>query len=107
MLGLGSLIHVAKGNILGNISLHSIPPISCLVIMVHLFPSWVNGITGLVSFSKYLILHFLDVRHTNPSFVPQYTLIIFQKSRRLLFLDVVFYLLDPLVFQLTLPNLLK
>jgi hypothetical protein len=39
MLGVDSLTHVAKGNIVGNISLHSIPPISGLEIMVHLIPS--------------------------------------------------------------------
>jgi hypothetical protein len=34
-----------------------------------------------VSLSKYLILQFLDVRHTNPSFVPQHTLVILSKTR--------------------------
>jgi hypothetical protein len=38
--------------------------------MVHLIPSWVNGISGLVSLMKYLILQFLNIRHTDPSFVP-------------------------------------
>jgi hypothetical protein len=28
-------------------------------------------------FMKYLILQFLDVRHTDPSFVPQYSFLIF------------------------------
>jgi hypothetical protein len=73
MLGLDSLTGVVKGNILGNISLHSIPPISCLEIMVHCIPSLVNKISGLVSLSKYLVLQLLDVRHTYPSFVPQHT----------------------------------
>jgi hypothetical protein len=80
MLDLDSLTGVAKGNILNNISLYSIPPIGCLEIMVHLIPSWMNGISRLVSLSKYLILQFFDVRHTNPSFVPQHTLVIFHKS---------------------------
>jgi hypothetical protein len=39
MLSLDSLTGIAKGNILGNISLHSIPLIGCLEIMVHLIPS--------------------------------------------------------------------
>jgi hypothetical protein len=67
MFSLDSLTSVAKGNILGNVSLHSIPPISVLEIMVHLIPSWMNGISKLMRFMKYLILPFLDVRHTNPS----------------------------------------
>jgi hypothetical protein len=81
MLGLDSLTVVTKGNILGNISLHSVSPIGYLEIMVHLIPSRMNGISRIVSLSKYLIFQFLDVRHTNPAFVPQYSLIIFLKSR--------------------------
>jgi uncharacterized membrane protein len=67
MLGLDSLTGVAKSNILDNIPLHSVPPISCLKIMVHLIPSRMNGISGLVSLMKYLVLQLLDVRHTDPS----------------------------------------
>jgi hypothetical protein len=37
----------------------------------------VNRISGLMSPSKYLILQFLDVRHTNASFLPQHYLVIF------------------------------
>jgi hypothetical protein len=80
MLGLDSLTGVTKGNILGNISLHSISPISCLEILIHLIPSWMNVISRLVSLSKYLVLQLLDVRHTDPSFVPQHTLVVFCKS---------------------------
>jgi hypothetical protein len=80
MLGLDFLTGITKGNILGNISLNSITPIGCLEIVVPLIPSWVNGISGLVSLTKYLILQFLDVRHTNPSFVPQHTLVVLRKS---------------------------
>jgi hypothetical protein len=39
MLGLDFLTGVTKGNILDHISLHSMPPIGCLEIMVHLIPS--------------------------------------------------------------------
>jgi hypothetical protein len=77
MFSLDSLIRVAKSNILGNVSLHTIPPISGLEIMVHLIPSWMNGISGLMCFMKYLILQFLDVRHIDPSFVPQHTFLTF------------------------------
>jgi hypothetical protein len=42
MLDLDSLTGVTKGNILDNISFHSIPPIGCLEIMLHLIPSWMN-----------------------------------------------------------------
>jgi hypothetical protein len=66
MFSLDSQTSVAKSNILGNVSLHSIPPISGLEIMVHLIPSWVNGISRLMRFTKYLILQLLDARHTNP-----------------------------------------
>jgi hypothetical protein len=106
MFSLNSLTSVTKSNILGNVSLHTIPPISGLEIMVHLIPSWINGISGLMCFMKYLIFQLLDVRHTNPPFVPQQSFIIFQKIRRLFFLDVALYLLDFLIFYLTLPNLL-
>jgi hypothetical protein len=76
MLGFDSLTSVVKGNILGNISLHTIPPISGLAIMVHLIPSGMNGISGLVSLMKYLILQLLDARHTNPPLLPQHTFIV-------------------------------
>jgi hypothetical protein len=79
MLGLDYLIGVAKGDILGNISLHSIPPIGYLEIVVHHIPSWINGISGLVGFLKYLVLQLIDIRHTNTSFVPQHTLVVFHK----------------------------
>jgi hypothetical protein len=77
MLGFDLLTSIAKGNILGNVSLHTIPPLSGLDIMVHLVPSGMNGISGLVSLMKYFILQFLDVRHANPPLLPQHTLIIF------------------------------
>jgi hypothetical protein len=70
MFSLDSLTSVTKSNILGNVSLHSIPPISGLEIVVHLIPSWMNGISRLMSFTKYLILQLLDARHTNPPLVP-------------------------------------
>jgi hypothetical protein len=73
MLDLDSLTSVANSNILGNVPLHTIPPISGLEIMVHLIPSWMNGISGLVGLMKYLVLQLLDVRHTDPFFVPQHT----------------------------------
>jgi hypothetical protein len=58
MFSLDSLISVSKSNILGNVSLHSIPPIGGLEIMVHLIPSWINGISILMCLTKYLILQF-------------------------------------------------
>jgi hypothetical protein len=70
MFGLDSLTSVTKSYILGNVSLHSIPPISGLEIVVHLISSWMNGISKLMHFMKYLILQLLEVRHTNPPFVP-------------------------------------
>jgi hypothetical protein len=88
MFSLDSLTSVAMSNVLSNVSLHSIPPISGLEIMVHLIPSWMSGISRFMCFMKYLILQFLDVRHTNPSFVPQHSFLVFQKARRLLFLDI-------------------
>jgi hypothetical protein len=107
MFSLDLLTSVAKSNILGNASFHSIPPISGLEITVDLTPYWMNGISRLMCLMKYLILQFLDVRHTNPSLVPQHTFLIFRETRRLLFLDVVLYLLDLLILQLTFLNLLK
>jgi hypothetical protein len=107
MFNLDSLTSVAKSNILGNVSFHSIPPISGLEIMVHLIPSWMNGIKRLMCFMKYPILQFLDVRHTNPPLVPQHTFLILRKIKRLLFLDITLNLLDLLIFYLTILNLLK
>jgi hypothetical protein len=39
LIGLELLTGVTKGKILSNISLHSVPPVYCLEIMVHLIPS--------------------------------------------------------------------
>jgi hypothetical protein len=80
MLDLDSLAGVTKGNILDNVPLHSIPSIGCLEIMVHLIPSWMNGISRFMSLSKYLVLQLLIIRYTDPSFVPQHTLVVFHKS---------------------------
>jgi hypothetical protein len=77
MLGFDSLTCVAKSNRLSNISPNFVPPIVCLVTKVHLIPSWMNGISELMGLTKYLILQFLDIRQTNPSFVPQYSFVIF------------------------------
>jgi hypothetical protein len=107
MLDLDSLTCVAKSNILDNIPLHFVAPIDCLDIMVYLIPSWMNRISELVSFSKYLVLQPLDVRHANPSFIPQHTLVVFHKSEQIFFLDITFYLLDLLVFHLTSLNIPK
>jgi hypothetical protein len=81
MLDFDSLTSVAKGSILSNISLHTIPPISGLEIMVYLIPSGMNGISGLMCLMKYLILQLINVRHTNPPLVPQHTFIILQETR--------------------------
>jgi hypothetical protein len=56
MLSFDSLTSVTKGNILSNVSLHTVPPISGLEIKVHLIPSRMNGISRLMCFTKYLIL---------------------------------------------------
>jgi hypothetical protein len=81
MLSFDSLTSVTKSNIFGDISIHTIPPISVLDIMVHLIPYWMSGISGSMCFKRYLILQLLDVRHTDPSFVPQHTFIILRESR--------------------------
>jgi hypothetical protein len=107
MFSFDSLTCVTKGNILNNIPLHSVPPISYLEIMILLIHSWINGISGPVILMKYLILQFLDVRHTYPSFVPQNPLVVFRKPERLLFLDITLHFLDLLIFQLTSMNILK
>jgi hypothetical protein len=76
MLDFDSLTSVTKSNILGNVSLHTISQISGLEIMIHLIPSWMNGVSGLVSLTKYLILQLLDIKHADPSFVPLHSLLI-------------------------------
>jgi hypothetical protein len=76
MLSFDSLTGITNNNILDNIPLHFVPPISGLEIVVHFIPSRMNGISKLMSLTKYLILQLLDIRHGDPSFVPQYTLII-------------------------------
>jgi hypothetical protein len=55
MLGFDSLTCVAKGNILGNVSLYTVPPISGLEILVHLTPYGMDGISRLMR-SWYILL---------------------------------------------------
>jgi hypothetical protein len=107
MLGFDSLTSVTKDNILGNVSLHTVPPISDLEIMVHFIPSGMNGISGLVSLTKYLMFQLLDVRHINSPLLPQHTFIILWETRQFFFLDVAVYLLNLLILQLASLNLLK
>jgi hypothetical protein len=70
MFSLDSLTIVTKSYVFGNVPLHSIPPISGLEIVVHLISSWMNGISRLMPFMKYLILQLLEVRNTNPPLLP-------------------------------------
>jgi hypothetical protein len=70
MFSLDLLTIVTKSYVFGNVSLHSIPPISGLEIVVHLISSWMNGIRRLMRFMKYLILQLLEVRNTNPPLLP-------------------------------------
>jgi hypothetical protein len=70
MLGFDSLTSVTKVIILDNVSLHTVPSISGLKIMVYLIPSGINGISRLVNLMKYLILQLLNVRYTNPPLIP-------------------------------------
>jgi hypothetical protein len=80
MLYLDSLTGVTKGHIFYNISFHTIPQVGCLEILVHLIPSWMIGISRIVSLSLYHILQLFNIRHINPSFVPQHSLAILLKS---------------------------
>jgi hypothetical protein len=107
MFSLDSLTSVTKSNILGNVFLHSIPPISGLEIMIHLIPSGMNGISRVMRFTKYLILQLLDARHTYPPLVPQHTFLILREIGRLLLFDIVLNLLDLFVSYLTFLNILE
>jgi hypothetical protein len=73
--------------------------------MVHLIPSRMNGISGPIILTQYLILQLLDVRHVNHPLVPQRRFIVLRETRQFLFLDVALYLLDLLIFQLDILNL--
>jgi hypothetical protein len=59
-----------------------------------------------MSFSEYCVLNLLDIRYTNPPFIPKYTLIIFSETRGLAFGYILLNLLDLLIFKLTLMNIL-
>jgi hypothetical protein len=61
---------IAKHYILCNFTFHSIPPVGNLEILIHLIASEVNKVSRIMSFSKYEVLDFLDVRYTDSSFVP-------------------------------------
>jgi hypothetical protein len=87
------------------ITLHPVPLVGNLEILIHLISSEVNGVCRIMSFSEYDVLNFFDIWFTNPSFVPKYTLILFSETKGLAFGYIPVNLLELLIFKLTLTNI--
>jgi hypothetical protein len=103
---LHSLTCITKCHIFFHITLHSIPTVGCLEILIHLVASWVDEVCRIMSFSEYYILAFLDIGYTNPSFVPEYSLVILSETKLLSFCNIFPDLLEIHVFKLTFMNIL-
>jgi hypothetical protein len=58
-----------------------VPQVGYLEILIHLVASEVDGVCGIMSFSEYYILDFLDIEYTNSSFIPKHSLIILSEPR--------------------------
>jgi hypothetical protein len=102
-----SLTRITKCYVFCYVTLHPIPLVGNLEILVHLISSRVNRVCRIMSFSEYDALNFLDIRYTNPSFVPKYTLIIFSETRGLAFDYILLNLLELLILKLCIQLVLS
>jgi hypothetical protein len=104
MLCFHSLIGVTKCYVLSYITLHLVPQVGKLEILIHFISSRVNGVCRIMSFSEYEVLNFLIIRYTDP--LLEHTLIIFSESKGLAFRYVPPDLLELFVL-LTLAYILR
>jgi hypothetical protein len=105
MLCLDTLTGVTDSHVLGNGTLHPIPPESFLEVIIHLRATRMNGIRCIMSFTQNQLPEILYIWHTYPALVPQGTLIILPEMRCLANLEQFTDLLQLLVFFLMLPDL--
>jgi hypothetical protein len=101
------LTRVTKRYVLGYATLHPVPPVGKLEILIHFVSSGVNGACRIMSFSEYDVLNLLIIRYTNRPLVKKYTLIIFNESRGLAFGNIPLNLLELFVLNLTLAYILR
>jgi hypothetical protein len=107
MLCFHPLTCVTKCYVLGYVTLHPVPPVGKLEILIHFISSGVNGVCQIMSFSEYDVLNFLIIRYTNPPLVPKYNLIIFSESGEFVFGYIPLNLLELFVLSLTLAYILR
>jgi hypothetical protein len=97
---------ITKCYVLGYVTLHFVPPVGKLKILIHFISSRVNGVCQIMSILEYDVLNFLNIWYTNPPLVPKYTLIIFSDTRGLVFGYIPLNLLELFILKLTLTNIL-
>ena len=83
MFGLDKVAHIATSNIVGDLSLHVVPPENLLEVLVHFGTTRVNGVSQAVGFLKNLLLKRGLVWHTEVSTKTKYSLLIHGESSSL------------------------
>ena len=70
MLGFDPLANITMGDKLGDVRLHSIPPIFLPQIHINLGSSGVDGVCRVMGFVHDNVPEFSFLRHTNPVLIP-------------------------------------
>src|SRR3954470_15023468 len=93
MSRLESLTYITLGDIASDLSLHLMPPILLLQILIHLCSSGVDRIKSIMGFFQNSLLQLGTGWHTDRSFIPQNS-IIFGESRYFSYSDMTFDSVD-------------
>jgi hypothetical protein len=106
MFCLDSLTHIAQCHMSCNITLHAIPPISLLQILIHLGTARMDRISRVMSLLQNFLTKVIHIGHTYPLLEPHNSLFIFCEVTCLAFFYLLLYLLNLRILKLTLPYLL-
>jgi hypothetical protein len=106
MFCLDSLEHITQCHMSCNITLHAIPPISLLQILIHLGTARMDRISQVMSFLQNFLMKVIYIGHTYPLLEPHSSMFIFCEVRCLSCFYDLLYLLNLSILKLTLPYLL-
>src|SRR5262249_38829796 len=101
VLNLDLLTNRALHDIVRYIPLHPIPPEVAFKVLIHLCPSWMYRVAGVVSFTHNLLRQITVIWHTQSSLHPYNVVIIHCKVSMLPGLHFLLYLLDCFIIALT------
>jgi hypothetical protein len=107
MCSLHFLVHIASGNEKGYLSLHTVPPELLLQILVHLGSSRVDLVGGVVGFLHDELFEVFNIRHTQPSIVPQNSFGINRETRNFLPIHPTLDTLNTFMSHLSFHDLIQ